>query len=336
MKIVSIYPNFANRGGAQDVVIQLAKALNNENELPIVMTSTPKEQISPLYSDGIKFISFSLKNILVLKRQNVIFISHHRKSTSFLVLLGRIVPGIKIVHIAHNTFNNLKYFTFFPKNIIAVSQGVKSNLIEYFKIPEENITVIYNGIKDIKWNGVSKPTVTNYVNNDQTKILMAGRICPVKQQVFIVQKTRTLLHNNICLYFVGVGEDEEKLRAEIGNSQQYVYLGYKNVRDIIDDFDYICLFSKNEGLGLTLIEGCMFGKPLITNDIAPVLEINEDGNTGFVYHDINDLIEGLNNLPVRNSSQYKTLSENARKRYEELFTEEKMIQNYKAYLFRFE
>lgn len=40
MKVITVYPNFANLGGAQNVALQLAQALN-ENSLPVVLTSTP-------------------------------------------------------------------------------------------------------------------------------------------------------------------------------------------------------------------------------------------------------------------------------------------------------
>ena len=340
MKIVSIYPNFANRGGAQDVVIQLAKALNSNEEAPIVMTSTPKTQIFSEYREGIEFIPFSFQNVIKLKTKDTIFISHHRKTTSLLVVLGKIVAGINIIHVAHNTFSNLKSFTFFPKHVIAVSNGVKQNLINYFHVPEGNITVIYNGIKDLRDAKTTTAMQNEHLNaggggNDVIKILIAGRICDAKQQVNIVRNTKGRLNNNIYCYFVGTGEDEEKLKSEIKDSHQYIYLGYKNIKDIIGNFDYVCLFSKNEGLGLTLIEGCMFGKPLITNDISPVTEINENGNTGFVFQDFNSMVSGLNSLPGPDTEKYKHLSVNARHKYEKNFQEHKMISAYKDYLKRY-
>lgn len=42
MKIISIYPNFKNKGGAQNITIQLAKELNGNT--PIILTNTPIEK----------------------------------------------------------------------------------------------------------------------------------------------------------------------------------------------------------------------------------------------------------------------------------------------------
>lgn len=73
----------------------------------------------------------------------------------------------------------------------------------------------------------------------------------------------------------------------------------------------------------------MFGKPLITNNIPSVLDINDNGQTGFVFSDFESFVEGCNNLPLPNSNEYIRLSMNARMKYKEKFTEDRMISEYK-------
>ena len=89
----------------------------------------------------------------------------------------------------------------------------------------------------------------------------------------------------------------------------------------------------NEGLPLSLIEGLRFGKPLITNKLSAVLDVNKPGETGFAYDDFSSLIDGLNHLPHIDWAIYKQMASNARKRFEECFTEEKMINRYKLMLY---
>ena len=97
-------------------------------------------------------------------------------------------------------------------------------------------------------------------------------------------------------------------------------------------YDYVMLFSKNEGLPLSLIEGLRAGKPLITNKLPVFYEINEHNKTGYMFSDFQDFVNGLRTLPHPLTSQYQIMSENARAKYEQLFTEEAMIASYKAYL----
>ena len=48
IKIISVYPNFLNKGGAQDVALQLAEKLNEE-VMPVVLTETHFAEIVPDY-----------------------------------------------------------------------------------------------------------------------------------------------------------------------------------------------------------------------------------------------------------------------------------------------
>lgn len=323
MRVITIYPNFKNRGGAQGVALQLAKGLNDK-DIPIVLTKTPEQHIISDYKDGVHFESFSFNSVRKYCNIDTVFLSHHRKYTSVLLFFNIFLrKRLNIVHVVHSTFSNLKFLSFFPKKVIAVSNGVRKNLIEYFSLSPQNVKVIFNGIKDMR---VDQPL---RAEDGKIKILLPARICAVKQQVDLVLRTKRKLLSHIHIYFAGVGEDMENLQNVINNEGQYHYLGYISLEDEIHKYDYICLFSQKEGLPLSLIEGCMFGKPLITNDISSVLDVNEPNETGFVYSDFDSLIEGLNNLPYHNTNEYTRLSENARKRYEDYFTEEKMIARYR-------
>lgn len=328
IRIISVYPNFANRGGAQDVTIQLAERLN-ENSSPIVLTETRLIDIVPDYQSRVKFVPFGWKMVRELANADTVFLSHHRKSTSSLMLFSFMLgKKLHIVHIAHNTFNTLRWFCFFPKTMVAVSNGVKENLVEYFHVPDKSVTVIFNGIKDFRNNRNVK------TNTNEIHILLPGRICSVKQQVEIVRQTRGKLAAYIHIFFAGVGEDVVLLEKEIANELQYHYIGFIDINENLNRYDYVCLFSQKEGLALSLIEGLMFGKPLITNDLLAMLDVNKAGETGFVFPDFTSLVEGVNGLPRPDSEEYRRLSLNARMRYEDVFKEEKMIAKYKEIIVR--
>ena len=328
IRVITIYPNFFNKGGAQNIALRLAEKLNEINT-PIVLVETPLSCIVKDYKARAQFEKFSLKKIIQYADGHTVFLSHHRKSTTLLLFYKRIFGNKDwhIIHVAHNTFNDFRWFCWFPENIIAVSNGVKENLVNYFRLPENRITVIFNGIKDTN-------NVRNIRKNDgKIKILLPGRICSVKQQVELVKQTIGKLHPHIHIYFAGEGESVELLKEKIESSMQYHYVGFINMVEQLNQYDYVCLFSLNEGLPLSLIEGLMFGKPLITNKLSAVLDVNKPGETGFAYDDFSSLIDGLNHLPHIDWAIYKQMASNARKRFEECFTEEKMINRYKLMLY---
>ena len=74
MRIISIYPNFANKGGAQDIALCLAKKMNKD-QLPIILTETPFQEIEKEYRIGdVIFEKFSIKNILRYADNETVFI----------------------------------------------------------------------------------------------------------------------------------------------------------------------------------------------------------------------------------------------------------------------
>lgn len=328
MRLITVYTSFANKGGAEDVALTLALGLSgDEKPIALHLGSFVFHNYASL---GIDYKKFSLKNIQKYHNAGDIFISHHRKTTTYLRLISILLfrNNLRIIHIAHNTFTSLKYFTLFPSHNIAVSECVKKNMIEYFKVPPNRIEVVYNGLIDRFHSN------NNYVsiNEGTINILFLGRIDPIKRQVEFAKYAKNKLNDNIRIYFAGIGDDYETLKKLIAKDYHFEILGLINPYENLPKFDYVCLFSEKEGLPLSLIEGEMFGKPLITNDIPPCLEINKDGETGFVNHSWSEIIECINSLPHRNKSEYKRLSSNARKSFDSNFNYNSMIEKYKDYI----
>lgn len=323
-RVISIYSNFANQGGAQDITLQLAHALN-ETDKTIVLTDTPLSKIDAVYKDKAVFEQFSMRNVIKYASCNTVFLSHHRKNTTFLEIF-RIIAFWKtfnIIHVAHNTFSNLKYLSWLPKNIIAVSNGVKENLVDYFWQQPQNVHVVFNGIKDFCQK--SEQTKEDGV----VKVLLAGRICSVKQQVELAKFLKCKLKDHIKISFAGKGEQAEELLRVIKDDKHFEYLGFIDMIQELPNYDYVMLFSKNEGLPLSLVQGSMFGKPLITNDIKPVLDVNKDGFNGFVCSDFESLLSTLNTLPLPSSEQYIKLSRNSRNQYLKYFEDTRMFNQYR-------
>jgi glycosyltransferase involved in cell wall biosynthesis len=87
---------------------------------------------------------------------------------------------------------------------------------------------------------------------------------------------------------------------------------------------------RSEAFGLSLLEGAMFGKPLISCEILTGTSyINQDGVTGWVAQP-EDKISLQNVLTQWYQNPEKSLEfgKNARARYQELFQASKMVQNY--------
>lgn len=325
MEVISAYNNFANTGGAQDMALLLAKHFSSHGERPIMLTSTDLSKIDVKYSEKADFIKYSIGNVakLIKKHEGAIILSHDRKTTTKLILSARLTGRkLKIVHVAHNCFDNMSIFTLLPKNIVAISSAVYENLITYFKVDKSHITLIPNGLAD---KGVREPRKAQDI-----RILLAGRICNVKRQLEIAHALCGRLPNGVSLDFAGRGEDELKLDKYLKGNDQMHYIGQIYIDNHISDYDYVMLCSQHEGLPLSLIEACMYGKPMITNSHPAMLDVNTDGLTGYVCRDDNHLVEIIKNLAKPQDEEYTRMSHNARKRYDERFRLEIMYEAYDA------
>lgn len=318
--IISIYTSFNQFGGAEKVTIDIHAGIKHSYNSSISSFSNYNEINENYNIDNKEYFKLTIKKIFLLK--NSIILSHHRKVTSILFILNKLFfLNLHIIHIAHNEFFNLRYFTFFPKTIVAVSQKVKFNLKSYFKIKNE-IKVIYNGQKEITIP--SKKSDKNIIN-----ILYPARITHVKAQIRLVDKLKGKIPNNINIIFAGDGPQLNELKLKIKDLNNFTSLGFiKNINQLYNECNYILLFSKNEGLPLSLIEATKFSKPIICNDVGGNIEICENDRNGFIIYGFNELIQKLNNLHLISEKKYLNMCSESKLLFLKKFSYQGMIDNY--------
>jgi rhamnosyl/mannosyltransferase len=138
---------------------------------------------------------------------------------------------------------------------------------------------------------------------------------------------------------VGAGPVEEDLK------QQAARLGLSNVQFLgaVSDEDKVALLKlsravvfpshlRAEAFGVTLLEGAMYGKPLISSEIGTGSSyVNIDGVTGIVVppHDPEALRAAMQRLE-ETPALAASMGRNARLRFDELFTAQRMAESYVA------
>lgn len=322
-KIISITTNLSRYGGAQKVLMDVHNGLSKKFEC-IITGRQDFDSLHPKYKiRKEEYIKFSPS----LLRNNIIIV-HARNIIPIIVLLNKVLfLNAKIIYVSHNVYNTYANFTFFPKNIVSISNKVTQNLLEYFKVKNKNITLIYNGIHD---NFKQNNSIREYKKDGIIKILYPARVNKVKRQVEIVRSLKGKLDANIQIFFAGVGEEYELLQKECEQTDNFVALGFvQDMESTILNYDYLMLYSFQEGLPIALLEGIMSGKPLLINDVGGNLEIGEIGRNGYLLdNDIDKLHEEINKINTITKEEYNKFSINSRKLFEEKFQYQTMIDNY--------
>ena len=197
--------------------------------------------------------------------------------------------------------------------VIAISNDVKKSLIDYFCIPEGQISVIYNGID------ISRFTSSIQENfNDPVRLIYVGRLVKEKG----VQSTLEVLSNlpkelKWTFDIIGDGsyrkELEEQVKA-LGLKKQVDFIGNcENIPELLKEHDvFIHMPECAEGFGITIIEAMAAGLLCICREKGGIPEIITNGKDGILVHSKEELTEVLSDILSR-SEEYQVvkLRENA-------------------------
>jgi glycosyltransferase involved in cell wall biosynthesis len=158
--------------------------------------------------------------------------------------------------------------------IIAVSRGVKDELIKILKVPAEKIMVIYNPVDICAINGQASDEVEHPWFNDPKVplIISMGRLTKQKNQKDLLQMIARFKEEGIHCRLVIIGEGElrpklQELAAKLGIEDDFLLLGQQEnpfkylIRATI--FVFPSLF---EGFPNALLEAMALGCPVVASD----------------------------------------------------------------------
>lgn len=151
--------------------------------------------------------------------------------------------------------------------IIAVSNGIKNELLNKYSLRPNKIFVIYNYV-DVY------DSIKNRINtNENVKLISIGRLIEEKAQWHLLHVMYDLkkIYPNIVLTILGEGplrEDLMFLILELGLEHVVKLDGFQeNINKYLIDSDIFCFSSQHEGLPTVLIEAMSMGLPIISTDI---------------------------------------------------------------------
>lgn len=330
MEVLSIVTNVRIYGGAEKVMLDLHRGLQKKCSSKI-LSLQPLDGVHPKYA-------LAPAELLHFKHpwqlNDKVLIVHSRNLIPFFVLIKRLFfLNVRIIYVSHNVYATFKHFTYFPDEVVSISDKVTSNLLDYFKLDSKRITLIHNGMEDF---GSDTSFAQAYRKDANIRILYPARVNTVKRQLAIVAALKEQgLAANIEIHFAGIGEDYEQLKLSCGDSQ-FKALGFvEDMHGLIVKYDYLMLFSIQEGLPLSLIEGAMHGKPLLVNDVGGNLEIGVPGDNGiFLVDDLARLAEQLNKLNELDEQAYMKMAARSREVFKEKFGYDRMINKYTDLIFK--
>ncbi|MEO0224935.1 MAG: glycosyltransferase, partial [candidate division WOR-3 bacterium] len=174
--------------------------------------------------------------------------------------------------------------------IVAVSGGVKNDLMKNFGIKENKIAVIYNPIDIDEIQKLSKEEITEceWFKEDIPIIINVASLTEKKGHKYLLHAFKIVREKVNCrLVILGEGPKEKELKElakNLGISNDVKFLGFqKNPFKFMSRSTVFVLSSVYEGFGNVLIEAMACGVPVVsTNCPSGPNEIIKDRINGFL------------------------------------------------------
>lgn len=229
------------------------------------------------------------------KKNNYDIVHTHSSKTGFLGRIAAKLAGVKkVVHTVHGfSFNDTVPFPInqmyqlseriaacFTDKLVFVNSSEKKLAIRK-KIAKKTIcSTIHNGV-DI-YKNISKRNYKGF--EDKLVIGYVGRFAFQKNIINLIKAAGYAVrkNHNLGFIFVGDGPDWEKCNSyiEANNFTENIKLvGWQNdIKMWLSYFDALVLFSRFEGLPISILEAMAAGLPIIASDIKGNNELVDDSN----------------------------------------------------------
>jgi glycosyltransferase involved in cell wall biosynthesis len=303
MRIIQIIDSL-EAGGAERMAVNYANALVPHVDFSGLVT-TRKE--GPLLSQLHKRVdylflnkrnSFDLKALLLLRR----FVVKHRvtlvhaHSTSFFIafLLKLVCPSVKLIwhdHFGESEFLKTRATLMFKitlpffNGVISVNQKLK-----YWserKIGFKNTIYLPNFASQ----EMDAKVITVLNGFEGKRILSLANLRSQKNHFLLLRVAKRLKESHPDWTFHLIGKDfEDDYSAIIKNlvvdydlkETVFVYGSKNDIQNIVEQSDICILTSKSEGLPVALLEYGRGKKPVVVTDVGEIPTVIQDGNTGFI------------------------------------------------------
>lgn len=226
----------------------------------------------------------------------------------------------------------------FPRTegIIAVSDGVKQDLVRHFSIPSDRITVVPNpvNLERIRRLGAEHVAIEAGI----PLIVAVGRLVQVKGFDLLIRAFAKVLRSlSAKLLIIGEGDERAALEAlinELHLTDRVTLAGTQaNPWKYMARADVVALASRSEAFPNVIGEALALGRPVLATACSPgVAEYLEHGRYGVLVrpNDVDALAAGLERI-LTDDSLRRDLSTHARSRVE-AFALQPVVERYETLL----
>lgn len=252
--------------------------------------------------------------IRIFRKYRFDIIHTHSSKTGFLGrIAGHFARVPKIIHTVHG----FPFHQFQPRYVRKFYQAMErlaSRFCDYvvFVNNSERELAIAKKIVSLNkaltiYNGIEPPDINILKSSMKTDNFVIGsvlRFCKQKNVINTVKAAITVCRVNSKINFVFIGDGEElneciKIVDDVKMAERIQFPGWQtNIFEWLIGFDVFLLFSKWEGLPISILEAMSVGLPIVASDIKGNNELVNSRNGYLIsVNDIDKLTKVLVSFP---------------------------------------
>lgn len=196
-------------------------------------------------------------------------------------------------------------------HLIAITEATKQDIIKFYKINPDKITVVYHGVDKDRFRLMQEgeenlvADVKSKYNITKPYILYIGNVQPRKNIQGLIkayQKLRKTTDHNYQLVIAGAKAWlVEDVMKEIGDDyrEDIIFTGRfedAELSPLLWGSDLFVLPSFYEGFGLPILEAMACGVPTVVSNTPSLVEVGGEASLSFDPHNIDDMAKVLDNI----------------------------------------
>jgi len=278
-------------GGAENVVLNLARYTSKERFNTYVLSLSKKEELLP------EFLKYNIDTTLLRKSNSLLdFISMLKSLHSFVkenhiqvihahmfhsLLLASLVklfnPSLKIIYTSHSLSRNFRLnqvIIFLMKPLRDIDIIFSKEILRFFY--KKTYKIIPNGVKLEQYQ-------MEYPKYDTFTFIAVGRLTEAKNHQFLIEFAKLLKEKyHFEIHIVGDGELREELERmiEASNLQKEIkLLGLRNdIPKLLKQSHALLMPSLWEGLPLVILEAGASHLPIISTPVGSIPSLLNNEN----------------------------------------------------------
>jgi len=357
-KSIAIYLTSMTMGGAERVARNLCKGLvDHDYEVDLILVEATGELLDDV-PGAVSVIDLNAGRVLrslrplreyLLSQEPDVLYSMMTEPNVVAVLAHRLaMTDSRLVISEHNMLSyssesvkdqltRAGAWALYPlaDDIVAVSKGVRDDLVANTRLDSADISIIYNPVDVESICKQAAQTVDHewLINDSLDVVLAGGRHEPQKGFDTLLNAFSRINNEDARLILFGTGPETESLQAQaetLGIDDCVSFLGFiENPFAYMASADVFVLSSRYEGFGLVLIEALSCGCSVIsTNCESGPAEILDNGEFGVLVpvddvtalaHSINDSLSQQENSSTLHDRAKDFNIDSAIDEYEKMF-----------------